>query len=289
VAGATFAVASIAATHASSAETLAEANVRPVRRAYVDIGNPSRQIHYRSLGTGEPLVLLHQTPTSGAEYGRLMPPLAARFRVIAIDTPGYGMSDHLPSDATIEGYAASILAALDRLGIRQFSLFGHHTGAVIAVEMAARAPTRLTALALSGLPAWTAEERREREERTPKVAYRDDGEEAAKRFRAYKRFVAPGAPPSAFYAAFAAAISTGERLHDGHTAVSRYDLLSAFPKVKTRALLLSGERDEFAAQLTSTAKLIPGVAATKIVPGGGLLALEHPDELARAILDFIQP
>ena len=79
------------------------------RRAYIDL--PSGQLHYREIGEGEPLLLLHQTPSSSLQWEAAYPLLAAAgMRVIAPDTPGYGMSDPPAGTPTAEGYAAAALA-----------------------------------------------------------------------------------------------------------------------------------------------------------------------------------
>ena len=62
-----------------------------IKRRYVDL--PHGQLHFRELGSGPPLVLLHKTPSSSIQYARAMPLLAERFRTLALDTPGFGMSD----------------------------------------------------------------------------------------------------------------------------------------------------------------------------------------------------
>jgi hypothetical protein len=60
------------------------AEVTMTRRAYVDI--PEGQVHYQTAGSGEPILLLHQTPQSSDEYAMcLMPILAEKYHVIAMD------------------------------------------------------------------------------------------------------------------------------------------------------------------------------------------------------------
>ena len=65
-----------------------------VTRHFVTIG--SRQVHYRRLGSGPALLLVHETPMTGAMLLPLAQKLADRYTVIALDTPGYGSSDQLP-------------------------------------------------------------------------------------------------------------------------------------------------------------------------------------------------
>jgi haloalkane dehalogenase len=51
--------------------------------------NGERQVHYRRAGSGSPVILLHQSPTSSREYIPLIQELAGKgFTVFAPDTPG---------------------------------------------------------------------------------------------------------------------------------------------------------------------------------------------------------
>jgi pimeloyl-ACP methyl ester carboxylesterase len=60
------------------------------------IGTPSGRIHIASAGSGAPVLLLHQTPRSWDEFRDVLPLLGRHYRVIAMDTVGYGDSDPLP-------------------------------------------------------------------------------------------------------------------------------------------------------------------------------------------------
>ena len=82
-----------------------------IRRAYAD--TPYGQLHYRHAGEGEPLLLIHQTATSSYAYEPVMAYLASSCRVIAVDTPGYGMSDYPTNrEYTAADYARTFAAFL---------------------------------------------------------------------------------------------------------------------------------------------------------------------------------
>jgi len=118
-----------------------------IKRRFVD--GPFGQIHIRDNGSqltvSPPLICLHQSPKSSREFAKILPALGRSRRVIAIDNPGHGESD-IPAtikDATIENYARSAWAVLDKLGVSQIDLLGHHTGVKVAVEMAFQHPKRV--------------------------------------------------------------------------------------------------------------------------------------------------
>lgn len=107
-----------------------------IHKGYVD--TPEGQVHYRQLKKvdGTPLVLFHQTASSGMMFESLMTLLADDFHTIALDTPGFGASFSPPNLFTVQYLSDSLHAALTSLGLESCYLFGHHTGSAIAVQMA---------------------------------------------------------------------------------------------------------------------------------------------------------
>jgi len=120
-----------------------------IRRAYAQ--TPSGQIHYYEGGRGRPVLMLHETPRSGWSYAPLIERLAPRFRCLAPDTLGFGMSDPLPAGAKMEDLAQSMFELMDGLGIETIDLIGFHTGNKIAAAMAAMRPERVGKAILIGM------------------------------------------------------------------------------------------------------------------------------------------
>jgi pimeloyl-ACP methyl ester carboxylesterase len=79
--------------------------------------------------------------------------------MIAFDTPGFGESFDPESQPTLAQYADWLLQGIDALGLKRFHVFGHHTGACIAVELGARQPARVASLMMVGPLPLSAEER----------------------------------------------------------------------------------------------------------------------------------
>jgi abhydrolase domain-containing protein 6 len=103
--------------------------------------------HFLEGGHGEPLVLLHGFNADSYHFARVSRHLAAHFRVLAPDLPGFG--DTQPGDSLsfrIEDQADLVLQWLDELGIHRFYLGGNSMGGYIAMAMAHRAPERVRAL-----------------------------------------------------------------------------------------------------------------------------------------------
>jgi pimeloyl-ACP methyl ester carboxylesterase len=102
---------------------------------------------YAHAGAGPPVLLLHQTPRSWDEFRDVLGRLAAGgYQAIAFDTPGFGASAPLPGEPTIERWAQTIHDGLDALGVASAAVVGHHTGGVVAVELALQQPNRVSAL-----------------------------------------------------------------------------------------------------------------------------------------------
>ena len=118
-----------------------------------------RWIHYRRLGQGPAVLLFHQTPQSSQTMEPLMRLLASHCTAIAVDTPGFGQSDALADEVWSMAMLSDLMLDLmDQLGLKTVGLCGQHTGAAMAAELARRHPSRVIALALDGIPLFTAHE-----------------------------------------------------------------------------------------------------------------------------------
>lgn len=116
------------------------------------------RFHYAEAGNGEDVVLcLHGWPQHWYEWRHLMPALADRHRVIALDLRGFGWSDAPAEGYEKENLADDVFAVLDALGIERVKLVGHDWGGWIGFLMALRRPERIERyLSLNILPPWTS-------------------------------------------------------------------------------------------------------------------------------------
>lgn len=99
-----------------------------------------KKLNYRAEGDGPPLLLVHGSPGDSRSWARVVPHLRDRFRVLAVDLPGYGGSEGVP-DAPV-GRAALMGAAVARLAESAdgpVRLAGHSYGGVVAVQAALQA------------------------------------------------------------------------------------------------------------------------------------------------------
>lgn len=121
--------------------------VTAFRRTFIQAAG--LRIHYRSAGSGAPVVMLHPSPLSSQAVLPVASEVARHCEVFAPDTPGYGLSDPLPRrPRTLDEYLAPLAAMLDALGIGRCCLYGAATGAQIALEFACRHPERIELLVM---------------------------------------------------------------------------------------------------------------------------------------------
>jgi pimeloyl-ACP methyl ester carboxylesterase len=131
--------------------------------SFVRLGD--QLVHIEQAGEGEPIVLLHGFGASTYAWRKVMPGLAARFRVIAIDLNGFGYTQR-PKDFesyTREGQADLVLRVMDALGIDKARFMSHSYGGGITIWLASRHPERVRSMVLvdSSAPTY-ANDRRSR-------------------------------------------------------------------------------------------------------------------------------
>ena len=92
-----------------------------------------------AVGDKPTLVLLHGYPTSSHDYYRVLPDLAARYRVVVHDHLGFGLSDK-PRDYSYSIHEQTDFALMlwQRLGVRSAHVFAHDYGTSVATELLAR-------------------------------------------------------------------------------------------------------------------------------------------------------
>lgn len=108
------------------------------------------EIGFRELGSGPAVLLIHGWPTSSFLWRNVMPAIAERNRVVAIDLPGFGASSK-PLDLRygFGFYEAAIDGLLEELDIEDVAVAGHDLGGPIAVHWALRNRDRATRVALT--------------------------------------------------------------------------------------------------------------------------------------------
>lgn len=261
------------------------------RRAYVDTSNG--QVHvYDTGGEGRPLVLLHQSPTSSVDFFGAFPALrTAGLRLIAIDAPGMGLSDAPPQPTEIGDFIDAVFAVLEHLGLHEVDLLGHHTGALVAAEVAVLAPTRIRKVAMYGAPLlpeaarrafWEEIVPREKEGAMHKPV--PGGKNLVDRFARLESLFGPVTAQHMLVSNLLA----GPTMWYAHSAALTHDLEPAYLAM-TQPILLITHKGEMLDEATRAAKALKPDAELVVLDLDGGVAMDAaPEAFAAAVVNFLR-
>jgi pimeloyl-ACP methyl ester carboxylesterase len=108
------------------------------------------RIHVQEEGKGEPVVLVHSSGMSSAQWRKLAGAVAAAsYRALVLDLIGYGKSDPWPAerDFDLSRDVDAVLAAMEAAGPR-VHLVGHSYGGLLALKAAAKDRSRVASLSV---------------------------------------------------------------------------------------------------------------------------------------------
>jgi pimeloyl-ACP methyl ester carboxylesterase len=265
-----------------------------VRRGYVDV--PWGQLHFARCGEGNgaPVVLAHQTPRSWDEYRDVLPLLGRAHDAVAVDTPGFGASDLDPRVGdSIEHYADGLGLLIDALGLERPALVGHHTGALVTLEVAVRSPTMVRAVVLSSAPLRSAEERAAAlaGPGIDDVVERPDGSHLAELWRRRLAFY-PADRTDLLRRFVADALRVGARAEEGHRAVNRYAAAERAEELRRTGLpvlLVAGTADPYAfPMLARWRKVLPDAKVVELETGMVPLPDQLPTSFAATVAEFLR-
>lgn len=105
-------------------------------------------IHYRKLGEGKPVVLLHGFCETNQIWGVFANLLSQRCQLIIFDLPGFGESPLPETPFSIDKVGEIMWQALDSMGIRNPVLVGHSLGGYVALAMTHQRPEGVAGFSL---------------------------------------------------------------------------------------------------------------------------------------------
>ena len=223
-------------------------------KAYAD--GPFGQLHYMTCGEGPAVIMVHQSPDSMVQFEPVMHLLGERgVRAVAVDIPGYGMSDVPDHPPSIAEYAPIVPALLDHLGLKTASVLGHHTGALIITDAALKFPDRVEKVILNGPLPLTDEERAYFKtvmaaEKTWSRSW--DGSHLVEQWAFRKNAQPEWIDLEAFHRHFIHGQLAGDKVWYAHDAVMAYHHEEAIPKIQHPCLILANTGDAIYAQSQRT-------------------------------------
>jgi haloalkane dehalogenase len=120
------------------------------------------RVHYVDDGAGPTVLFVHGLPTWSFLWRHLITGLRDRHRCVALDLPGFGLSDKPPGDAyRPEDQARRLVAFVDALRLKDFALVVHDFGGPIGLSLALERPDAVRRLVLFNTWMWSlADDRR---------------------------------------------------------------------------------------------------------------------------------
>jgi len=125
----------------------------PFTSHYADVYGS--RVHYVDEGDGPPLLLLHGNPTWSFLYRNIITGLRDRYRCIAVDHPGFGLSSPAPGYGFTPAEHANVLEQLvHQLDLTGITMMVQDWGGPIGFAVATRHPERFEAFVIGNTWAW---------------------------------------------------------------------------------------------------------------------------------------
>jgi pimeloyl-ACP methyl ester carboxylesterase len=240
------------------------------------------ELYYEIRGHGESLILLHNGLGSTKSFAKQVPEFSKSFRVVTYDRCGYGHSAHITAlkEGWLEESVDELSCFLDQIKVYRAHLCGICVGGAIALLFAAKNPSRVDRIVVAGTCCFG---------------------ESENSSRALKLYPHPDELPSDWLRELA--IHHGEtyskdlyqifyqaiREENGYP-FKEYDLRPMLPQVKSRVLVIYGDKDNlFELEQASAMRRHLPKARLRIFPTCGHLSNEEkPEDFNRETLSFLR-
>lgn len=249
-----------------------------VDRAFVRIAEG--QVHYRTCDSAGqvdalPLFMIHASPASSINLVPLMGELGKTRRVISPDTLGFG--DSPPPTQTspeAEDYAESVVRVMDALNLETCDVYGSHTGAHIACELAIHHPDRVRRLVFDGIGMFSPEDKTDfLANYAPAVEPDEFGQHMTwawhfvrdqvlhfpyfRRTPDSRRSDATMPPPAAIHQVVVEVLKGLTTYHKGYHAAFRHPDRERLPLITQKTLCAASADDPLVEGVEQAAKLVP--------------------------------
>jgi 3-oxoadipate enol-lactonase len=245
---------------------------------------------------GAPRVLLLHgwALDSLAAWHRLIPALAGKARVLAVDLRGHGKSDRIRGRFSVEDLADDVAAVLDAVGPGRYTVVGYSLGGLVAQALARRHPARVERLVLAATATRLLRGPR------PAAAALLVLQRALARLgldlvpgAMYRYLLQSGAVPAEHAAWLWETLASRdpELHHAAGFAIARFDSGAWVERLGLPVLCVIPTRDQLVppSRQRAMAALIPGAAVVEIAGARHEALFTHAPELAAAILAFLEP
>lgn len=250
-------------------------------------------LYYRLTGRrgGPRIVFVNSLGSDITIWDEVAANLEVDFELLVYDKPGHGLSAVESTHASIAGNASDLLALLDHVGWNRAAICGISVGGLIAMDIAVRAPQRLSHLVLMD----TAARIGAPEMWNNRISKVKAGGVAAIADEIMARWFSPEFrqhDPDAFSGWQRMLERTSATGYcDTCAALRDVDLMGAIGRITTPTLVMAGEDDLSIPPdlVLATARQIPAASFQAIAGAGHLPCIERPSEVARLLRGFLNP
>lgn len=248
-------------------------------------------IHHEVHGQGPALFLLPGLTQDVTLWGELIPALAERFQVIALDPRGAGRSTAGLAGLSTRVMAGDVLSLMDELGFEKASLLGFSLGGMVAQTLAAMKPERIDRMVLVSS--------------APRI-----GAAALAAIKVTYGLFVSGACISFANEAMVPWLFGEKALKDGTlvrvlaerthlptiegfaaqiSALENHDSSGLLPGIAARTLWIAGEEDVMVRSATAgeCARIMPEARSAVLCGSGHMCYLEAPKEFLQVATDFL--
>ncbi len=212
-------------------------------------------------------------------------------RAIGFDLPGFGDSDATDFVPRIEDYARAVPPVLDHLGIRRACILGHHTGALVATEVALQFGDRVSGVILNGPLPMSADEREAGltyvEEHEKGCAPRADGQHLVSLFKNRMAEAGEGTNWALATRYLAEQLIGRGPFWYGHHAAFLYDHNQTIRQLVHPTLVLTNTGDSIYDKARQAKRMRPDFAYLELAGGTIDIVDEQPVAWADAVASFV--
>ena len=249
-----------------------------VDRAFVRI--KEGQVHYRTCGpksetSALPLYMIHASPSSSFNLVPLMSKLGEDRTVIAPDTLGFGDSPPPTQEVpNADDYADSVVRVMDAIGLETCDVYGSHTGAHIATELAILHPDRVRRLVFDGIGMFNPEDKADfLANYAPEVQPDEFGQHLIwawnfvrdqvihfpyfRRTPEFRNTDSSMPPPTAMHNVVLEVLKGLTTYHKGYRAAFRHNDRERLPLITQRTYCIASDNDPLTAGVDEAASLVP--------------------------------
>jgi pimeloyl-ACP methyl ester carboxylesterase len=233
-------------------------------------------LYYEIHGSGKPLLLLHGGLVFIESFYNQIPALAKEFMVIAPDSRAHGRSTDSARPLSYKLMAKDMVALLEKLKLKNVAVVGWSDGGIIGLELAMNHPGLVRKLVVIGTNFRTDGMTAESLDMTKKMS--PDTEELKPARDFYQRI----SPDPGRWPVFLEKVKTMWLSQPNYTPAD-------LKKIGAPTLIILGEKDAIRKDHgEEMQRNIPGSKLLIIKEASHFVGMEKPDELNRAIIDFLR-